>query len=461
MNRSELMNYLPVAKKAYASKAMDYSLVSEGSGAYPHWDATTSECKPSMVRVHLMQQNGGTGKSHLVVLAYLGEDDYRIWCGDNFIEGGNCKPEADARVERGVQELPGHFSRTDGIRLLSSLRGYASGPSDACSFWRGWNSSAKLCKHCNQFLVQYASKLSDFLDELVHEYGIVIEGQQPSPVLPVTDTPELGRLLRKAPVLLEGEKGWGKSREARILAEALNAKFIQIQGHDGVEAMDLTGNFVRFGHEMVWKDGRLSQAFRLAAKGTPVLLLVDEALRIPGRQLSVLLSALAPHDEQYQLETGRIVDVVDGIGTEETITCNCANLHVLATTNIGAQYSVDIMDPALKERFTIIRKQMDVTVLQGAVQAFAEKKGFKGADVIAAQCVTFFQDMVRLKANGFADDLPNPRTMLRAVDFAETAADVKAGVQQQVLTWVARDIDGTPVAEQVEHVTAAINKAFK
>lgn len=237
-----------------------------------------------------------------------------------------------------------------------------------------------------------------------------------------------------------------------------DAELVEVHGHEGVESAEFTGHTVRYGHDMVWKDGRLSEAFRKASKGQSILLLPDELLPVPQRQLTVLLSALAPHDGKYHLATGRIVNVTDGIGTEETLVCPVGNLMVIATTNVGVKYAIDPMDPALQERFMVVRKELDVTVLRASVNEFATAKGF--STDVAAKCVAFFKAMTALVPNGLVNDVPNPRTMLRAVDLSKTDGDMKRSVLKQILTWVARDIEGKPVPEQVDAVRKAVNSVW-
>lgn len=452
MNQADILDFANDA--VLSGKGKEYNISVEGDGAYPYWDEETSEAKPAVVAFFTMSEPTGT-KGHNVVLAYTGEDNFAIWCGDNFIEDKPTKIPVEDRIKMAADEMPGVDMR-QATRLLGELRGAAS-PSTGCHFWVNLKKNGTLCKHCNRLLSLKKAQLPALLRQLQERFDSDILGQTADDSLPELVS-ELEEDIREVPILLEGEKGWGKTREARVLAVRLDAELVEVHGHEGVESADLTGHTVRHGHDMVWKDGRLSEAFRKASKGQSVLLLLDELLRVPQRQLTVLLSALAPHDGKYRLATGRIVNVTDGIGTEETLVCPVGNLMVIATTNVGVKYTVDPMDPALQERFLLVRKELDVTVLRDSVNEFATAKAF--STDVATKCVAFFKAMKALLPNGLVNDVPNPRTMLRAVALSKTEADMKRSVLKQILTWVARDVEGKPVAEQVDAVRKAVNSVW-
>jgi len=442
ISKSEFGQLIDEATTKLRSTTPDYDLVSSTTGAYPYQDEVTDKVSAAIAKVFHMTEKSGK-KVHNVVIGTYFPGAYFIHCGDNFIEGKNTKIPVQDRVRLSAETLDGYSLNSQAIiERMTELRDMAA-PSNPCSFWTNFKKNGSLCKHCNQ-LLKSIPKPDRMLEDLDTQLKLLCESGDLPTSEEATSASEFAKLALKVPVLLEGEKGWGKTREARVFAETMGVRLLEIQGHESVEAADFTGYTVRYGHDMVWKDGKLSQAFRLAASGVKVCCLIDELLRIPQRQLSVLLSALSPYKGNYYLSTGRIVDVIEGIGSEETLVCPVENLYIIGTTNVGAQYAIDIMDPALQERFLLCRKALDTAILK-----------------IADDCVRFFEAMKALKPNGLVADLPNPRTMVRAVHLSDKESDMKQSVKQQILTWVTRDVEGNPVPEQLNAVTKAIDKVWK
>lgn len=209
--------------------------------------------------------------------------------------------------------------------------------------------------------------------------------------------------------------------------------------------------------QLVWKDGPLAEAFRRAAK-EKVVLIIDELLRIRQRELSLLLTALSPDRDVYRLRTGRIRDVVDGVALEEELTCPTENLCVIATTNVGAEYAVDDIDPALAERFVVIRKDTTAAELTQILRDVAKKKGFSAK--VAANLVKFFEKMEEARARGMLKHAPTTRTLVRALTIAKEECEVADALRMQGLLWVARDSDGRPVQEQLETLEKILSKIF-
>lgn len=455
MHWSEFENLALLARHT----APEYAVSESIQGVYPFWNSDANEGEASVVTAYRLV-NSADAKSHTVVIGTTGQDEYFIWCNDNFIEGKNTKPSVETRVESAAPSM--NFPKGEAMAALAMLRGRFSS-STGCHFWTKWNRDRELCKHCNQLLATLGLRNASALEKFKMDFDSRFETEVKN-VAPVSaaliPTESLAKLALKTPVMLEGEKGWGKTTEARTLAEEVGATLLEIHGNESIEASDIKGYWMRYRDDFVWKDGKLTQAFRLASKGEKVLLLIDEALRIPSRHQSVFLSALSPYRGRYYLETGRIVSVDDGVGSEETLSCPEENLIVIATTNIGSQYALDEPDPAFLERFVRRRKHTDVELLRRLITEVATARGFPLA--LADQCCEFYTKMSSLKSQGFVNDLPNPRTLVRAVSkLADTAADVNSAVKTESLAWVGRDVEGEPVPEQLEYVFKAIDSVFK
>ena len=101
-----------------------------------------------------------------------------------------------------------------------------------------------------------------------------------------------------------------------------------IAGHSGLESIDLLGYWIKNSEgNLIWLDGALTAAFRKALTQKCVLLF-DELLRVPARELSILVGSLTPDSSgHYRLRTNRLVDENDGIGETETLVVPMENLH--------------------------------------------------------------------------------------------------------------------------------------
>lgn len=261
------------------------------------------------------------------------------------------------------------------------------------------------------------------------------------------------------PLMFEGDRGSGKTYDIRAYARAQSLRYLEIAGNESLEAFDFLGHVMQTESGMVWKDGKLSQAFRLASKGVKTALLIDEMLRIPQRHLSVLLSALSPDmDGNYRLQTGRMVGVEEGIGVEEEIVAPSSMIAIFATTNVGPEFAIDDLDPAVAERFIILRKDTEQAQLLSILKAKTEAKGF--SPMVALKLVEFFNKTQRMVKTGQLNRHATTRTLARAIDTAKSEGRVKEILLDQILLWADRDSAGHPVREQVEALEKTIQELF-
>lgn len=412
---------------------------------YPFTDTDTKATTLAVATVFHVS-NSYRAKNHTVVISCRGKNDFHVWCGDALIEGKSTATNVGTRISAAVAQAPAD-KRDRVMSQLRSLNGMAP-PNSGCHFWPAWKSKRKLCKHTNSIVQSILTATTrDSLDEMEYAYAALIDGVTIDPLDENETTALIEKMALRVPILIEGDRGGGKTHEAFLFAKGQKIAPIVIQGHESVESIDLLGYFLpHSAHGSVWKDGRLSEAFR-RAQTNKVVLVIDEMLRIPGRHLSVLLSAFTPLDGNYCLNTGRILNVIDGIGTEEMLRCPTDNLCVIATTNIGGEYAVDAIDPALAERFMVLRMDTNLTKLRLVLEHTAAGKGF-GQDTVN-QMLRFFQKMTSLAEQGFVARLPTTRTLVRVLGLAPDESAVRFWVEQSVLSWVGRDVGGFPVTEQV------------
>lgn len=127
---------------------------------------------------------------------------------------------------------------------------------------------------------------------------------------------------------------------------------------------------------LVWLDGALTEAFRLA-QTQKVVLFIDEILRIPARELNVLVGSISPSSKNtYRLRTNRVTDITDGVGRTEIIEVPTSNLWIVATTNVGAKYNVDEIDHALSDRFRVYEKNLSPFEMKQIIEFWLEFKKF-------------------------------------------------------------------------------------
>ncbi len=267
----------------------------------------------------------------------------------------------------------------------------------------------------------------------------------------------------KKPVLLEGGKGIGKTVASFQACRDMDIEPCLLQGFTGIESRDILGGNVLAPDEKgnmgyIWVDGPLTEAFRRAAAGEKSILIIDEILRIPSRELGVLTSALAPVDGHYLLCTDRVMVGDDGIGRKEVIKAPVENLAVVASTNLGSGYQVDDMEKALSDRFRRKWFESDPLWLANVLKEVAAERGF--SEKVVNSLMQFFAKMEHLVKQKMVASGVNLRHMVEALKLAEREVDVRAELMETVAQWVGRTFDGSPDPEQVKAVEKCLNKCF-
>ncbi len=393
-------------------------------------------------------------KIHYVAVLSYCSGHYILKCGDSYLEGNmtqeTSKKLLNNALNKSLQKPESHFSK----KIIDSFS--LTPRSSACNFnQKNYKNVAPLCEHIAQFLKDLPDNV---LDELFLQYQ---ERKKTTSSSTVSNEllDKFNRYAFKKHILLEGDKGSGKTYHATSWSEGKNVSKVFIGGHEQFESIDFLGHYIQQkSGALVWKDGALSEAFRKAKSGQKTLLIIDEILRIPKRELNILISSLSPIKKHYVLRTGRAVDVQDDIAMEEVIHAPVENLWIIGTTNIGAGYAVEEMDEALMDRFKPIRKDTSEDELRFILTMSAKAKSFPYRHV--EKLMNFYGKMKRLHDTEILSKIVNIRHLNEAIELAENETEIQEIIHDSILLWVQRDYHGYPDKEQIEAIDMVMKKVW-
>lgn len=270
----------------------------------------------------------------------------------------------------------------------------------------------------------------------------------------------LERYYFRKHLLIEGEKGGGKtySVDKKLRDEGVDTEIVI--GHEGIEAIDLLGYYVKTETgDLVWLDGALTKAFRKATKGK-VGLFIDEMLRIPKRELNILVGSLTPSSVgTYRLRTNRIVNISDGIGETEVLEIPMSNLWAVGTTNVGAGYEVDEIDDALADRFRRVNKTTSNSELESILNSYIDEK--KMTKSIVPKLVEFYNQMRDLYKAGEIEKVVNTRHLCEVIQLSDSESEIKMYMFDLIPTWSSSDTDGQPNKADSDIIGKLIKKIIK
>ena len=275
---------------------------------------------------------------------------------------------------------------------------------------------------------------------------------------------KLDKYLFKKHLLIQGQKGFGKTYmvSKMLIDNKEDYDTVDMRGHEGVEAIDLLGHYIRDEEGgLVWKDGVLTQAFRNAAKGKKTVLFIDEMLRIPKRELNILVGALSPDSEgNFSLDTNRAsaVNMEDGVAIAESekLVVKKDMLWAIGTTNAGAGYAVDTIDEALADRFRVIIKRMSESEMQEILYNTAKEKGMGKPEV--ARLMKFYKGFNALRDSGELVKLLNLRHLSEVIEFSDDASDMPEIMTDLIPTLCSQDQNGFANETQESIIEGLIEK---
>jgi hypothetical protein len=395
----------------------------------------------------------------------------------------------------------------NGMKTAAGLRKSHPATSDASHFWSSYTSNPHDlgCKHVRHFMYEVERTQLGGCDSLLtridEAYDAVLAGCHPAAHAPTGTTPvsapsqpivqpivqpvvqpavaavlesdvrQWSALTReildvagpqvqeKQPVRILGPAGYGKTYGARRLGRSgLWNEFYEHAIYPDHEASDLLGGprpmaIARadgtFDRQWIHQDSEPIKAFRAAAAGRTVFLLIDEMGNARRDVLNVLKNMINPEDGMYRLQTGRAVGIENGIARGEVLEAPVKNLTIVGTSNIGGEYEANTGDPAVVNRFYSIFLPIDHAEVLRMVHKHAVAKGL-GRDC-ALQIERFYANMQKLLANSTIERLPNPRDFAKVIAVSKDEAQVPAMLARFGPQWVGQDLDGAPNAAQLAY----------
>ena len=443
-----------------AKKLESYKVVSQGYMSSPFVDMHRNIGQSELMSCFymLVQSNSEISKTHLTVIAHH-NDEFILRCGDPFFEGKITEKTVNKMI---ISAFEKSSTKNYQTFYTSLKRGYKIAKQSTTCVYNSLAPAEKpedLCAHVKNMFAHV--KIDEVMSTLEDNYESGYYGGSRSLSSMKSKLPQLfHRYAFKKPILLEGDKGSGKTYFVTKWGKNNGVPTLFIGGHEQFESIDFLGHYIqKEDQQLVWKDGPLTEAFRIAANGEKVLLIIDEMLRIPQRELNILVSALSPIESNYVLRTSRASEMKEGIATEETLHAPVENLWIVGTTNVGAGYAVEEIDDALADRFKTLRKDTTESDLKSILDKKATERSFSNSCV--EPLMKFYQKMSRLKKSAEISKLVNIRHLSEAIEFADCENAIVDVVYDTMLTWVDRDVDGTPNMDQVQLVEMTIEEVWK
>ena len=393
-------------------------------------------------------------QTFVTVLSYY-DSKFILKCSDPFLEGKLTQETLNKIIEANCQKIP-NCERAKSKRILKSHFKTSPEYSNSCGFnQKNYETSSHVCKHIARFLYDLPEGVEDILYTKYHN-GLSEEEQKLS-----KDSLEykLKRYAFKKHVLLEGDKGSGKTYTAVNWAKKNKFESLFLGGHEQFESIDFLGHYIQSSSgKLSWKDGALSEAFRKAQQGQKVVLIIDEMLRIPKRELNILVSSLSATNEVYTLRTNRAIDSENGVAKEEVLHAPVENLWIIGTTNVGADYAVEEIDEALADRFKPLRKDVEESELREILNKTARVNDFTKEDV--NRLMSFYAKMQRLYHTDIIKKIINIRHLNEALQIAQQSEEIEEILEDSILLWVERDYSGKPNMEQINAVKSALRRVY-
>jgi len=298
-------------------------------------------------------------------------------------------------------------------------------------------------------------------------------------------TPGLSLADGKQNVRICGDAGSSKTWRSRKFASMAGFDLvIEVQCLSDMEPRDFIAGPVpgeqTEGFRAPFVDGPLARAWRAAAKGDKVCIILDEIGNVPKSAKQAFQSALSPWgeygDELCKLCTGRVIEAMDEDGKLlrrgdtgfhepylEEINAPFSNITIIGTQNVGAEYDCPEDSPAITARLMPLYVSTDAKLIRGiASNLLAEH--FTWSKAVAVSVVIILVEIWKASVDAKSKSLLAREISIREMimclnQISGTPDDIEKvtqALQNQLLsdgcnTWfVAPGHDGKPMKEQQE-----------
>ena len=316
----------------------------------------------------------GSDEYAVVSLCRIKEDgnpQWTIYCGDYQVQGS--RPNEGKTLGTELRKAGASNKLANALEAsewASKMPGMA-----ACGFFRMQARSGKYCSHTQAALNSLAAP---DLEEMAAELKGWLAGDDAKVPLALGKLSPEEELFYDAAfiqhVLLAGERGSGKSYLARQAADKYDAVYLEMQMHPSMEAWEFRAHDRAWNGKVYTVMGKLAEAVYWVQQGKRVVLCMDEFLNLNPIYTTAINTPLTlTANDTYIIETGRIIDMGDGVGRIETVEVPADMFWVVATSNIGARYNLDKMAPSVRARFQIILMNTNPERTQSILEKNLEK----------------------------------------------------------------------------------------
>jgi len=214
----------------------------------------------------------------------------------------------------------------------------------------------------------------------------------------------------RAPLLLTGPTGCGKTRLVEHMAEELERPLFTVSCHDDLTSSDLVGRFLVHGGDVEWIDGPLTRAVRQGA-----FCYLDEVIEARRDTLAVLHSLTDHRRSLYLDRINERLPAADGF-------------MLICSYNPASRSALKEMKPSFRQRFV----SLDLGYLPEEDEAFVVATE-AGVSASFAQQLVHVATVLRQAAHEGTFEPPSTRTVVTAGRLIVEGLEPRAAIHAAIL----------------------------